>query len=399
MSDLVNVTGTYHLSGNDIMPEVEEHILSEELDWAPMSTFLVAVNGTIQIEAPDFRWPEMTFDKFSVTVTTGIANASAGAEQTVTLSVGNATVGDIIHHSPSRQKFQVTEWISKTSSTSTVKITRIPISQAAVAVSGTPSCIVLSNQIPEGGYYPIGKAATPTWYTNYTQICTDTTSITETMKKTRTYYEGGQWNLQLQDLTIRHRRNMERNFWWGEGMSEERTLENERGQSWTGQFRMSQGFEDRLQSHLTTYSGTLTKSTFNNWLRNHVFNSRNSGSRAKMLVCGPGVLNALADIVEDNIQVQQGANEFGLDIQKWIYPGGRTLAIMEEREFMDNDEYTDTCFAVEPNVIDAMQFGEHYIESFNIEPNDQDIDSIVIRSENGWRVRKEHMSAKLSKLS
>lgn len=398
MADLVNVTGTYDLSGNDIMPEVEEHILTEELDWAPMSTFLVSVNGTIQVEAPDFRWPEMTLDKFNVTVTTGIANAAAAAEQTVTLNVGNATVGDIIHHSPSRQKFQVTSWTSNTATTSVVKITRIPITSAAVAVAGTPKCIVLSNQIPEGGYYPIGKGATPTWYTNNTQICVDTVSITKTMKKTRTYYEGGQWQLDLNGATVRHRRNHERNFWWGEPINEERTLTNERGQVWTGQLRMSQGVEDRIQSHLSTYSGTLTKATFNNWVRQHVFNSRNSGSRGKLLVCGPNFMQALSDIAEENLQTFQGASEYGLDIQQWKVFGNRTLAIIEEREFMDNDDYADAAFAIEPNMLDVMQFGDSFIESFPIAPNDQDIDSIVFKSEHGFRMRKEHMFAKISKL-
>lgn len=395
MAELLAPVGTWELSGQDIMPEVERNILYDDLDWSPLATILTSANGIETVENTVYSWPEERAVRFSATLTGSISAVSAGTTQDVTFNVANIVIGEIFYHSGTKQQFQVVAFVSHPTATqTTVTIVRIAITLATLAVAGTPTLIKLSDQIAEGGWYPMGKGSTPTWLANYTQILANTVAITKTNKKVRTWY-GNQFQKDMYQVNRQHRSNLEANLWWGQAINEMRTWTNEDGKTSTGQFTQSQGIDSRIQTHSTSYSGTLTEDVFNTWLEQHVWPSRNSGSMYKLLVCGPGIMRALNSFAVNRLHTLEGGSVYGMNIREYLTWGGRTLSIMEEKHFYDNSDYANTCYAIEPDMIGVVALGEYMSEVYPAQPPDRDIEALVYRTEGGWKIKQEAKMAKL----
>lgn len=395
MAELLAPVGTWELSGQDIMPEVERNILYDDLDWSPLATLLTSANGIETVENTTYSWPEQRAVRFNATLTGAISAVGVNTAQTVTFNVGNLVVGEIYYHSATKQQFQIVAVNNHPSVTqSNVDIKRIPITLATTAVAGTPTLVKMSDQIAEGGWYPMGKGQTPTWLANYTQILANTCSITKTMKKVRTYY-GNQFQKDMYEIKKQHQSNLEANLWFGQAINEMRTWTNEDGKTSTGQFTQSQGVDSRIQTHSTSYSGTLTEDIFNTWLEQHVWPSRNSGSMYKLLVCGPGIMRALNSFAVNRLHTLEGGTTYGMNIREYITWGGRSLAVMEEKHFYDNTDYTNTCYAIEPDMIGLTALGDYMMEVYPAEPPDRDIEALVYRTEGGFKVKQEAKHAKL----
>lgn len=398
MADLVAPVARTMVGSQDIAPEVERNITYDDLDWSPVATFLTQVHGVETVLDEVFNWSEQQAINFSVTLTGAISGVGAGTEQTVTFNSGNVVVGDVFYHTTSKQQFRVTEWVAyPTATTTQCKIVRISESLATVAVAGTPTLRYKSNQITENGYFPIGKGSTPTWYYNYIQTMTNVVGISWRNRKIPAYW-GDQLSKYMYEANRQHRSNFERDFWWAEAISEVSSWTNEDGFTSNGRVTQTQGFDSRITTHSTSYGGTLTEPTFNDWLAQHVWNSRNSGSAFKMLVCGPGVMRALNSFATNRLNTYQGATQYGLDIREYITWGGRSLAIMEECEFYDNADYENTCYAIEPDMMGICALGDYMTQMLEISLPNRAADAFVYWTEAGFKIKQEKKHAKLFKL-
>lgn len=385
------------INDENVAPQVEHMITYDDLDFAPVGTFLSQLHGVESVQDTTFRWPEKQAVKFSVTLTGSIANKSAGVSQSVTFNSANVVSGDVYYHTTSKQQFRVISTGTRTSTTTPAEIVRISTALATTAVAGTPTLFYKSNQITSRGYYPIGKGETPTWYYNYIQIMTNVVGISKLDKKIPAY-----WGDQLQEMMYvanqQHRSNFERDFWWGEAINEAAEWTNERGNENDGYIYQSQGMDSRLSTHTTSYGGTLTETTFNDWLAQHVWNSRNSGSAFKLLICGPGVIRAINSFATNRLNTYQGATELGLDIRQYNTWAGRTLAIIEEKEFYDNPDYENTCYAIEPEMINIVSIGDYMTSASPIGEPNRYVEEFAFETIAGFKIKQEKKHAKLFQL-
>ena len=399
MAEIIKVA----LRGNmnewdDIRPHVDTTIKWNDLGAAPLHTMLMLLNGTETVKDTRFRWPERQADMWQVTVDSAINVSGAGVAQAATIATTKVTIGDVLYHGASRQRFQVTAITSRTTTT-VCEITKIPITSATTAVSAGAVCRVLPMLMNEDAYYPTGKGGTPDWHFNYTQVSAYSVAISNTMAKVESWVDGGQWQNDITEAVANIRGQQERGFIWGSKISESRTLGSEiTSSTTTSKLQSSQGLDDRITTHRTTYSGTPTRATINAWIQAHVFNSRtSSSSRQKTLVVGPDMQQAINDMAGDQLQVFQGAEEYGLNIRKWII-GTRELAIVEEREFLDNTEDAGTAYAIEPENMALCILGDTYMEVKDTSPIEQRIKRVTYEWEGGYKIPQEFRHAKLSKV-
>lgn len=400
-SELVGVVGTFEMGGDDIMREVDEMVLEEDDDqFSPLITFMTRIQGTVQIKNTKFEWQENIIDKFAVT-SASIPGTAAGAETAnVVFQSPSMRVGDVIFHPGSGQRFKVTTWVSKTTTTSTIKLMRIPETQPGTAISGTPSFRVLGNYTLEKGYYPIGVGTKPDFYYNYTQLNTTVATISKTMKEVNTYH-GSQFEEDNHYALKNMQGGQERSMLFAIPIEEEATFTNEEGNQSDGVFRMTQGVFDWIQS-VGTYSGTIDKQTLNAFFGQKVFGPRNSGSRRKMSINGPNVMQGINDMANDQLRLMPGATELGLDIFTYAVWGQRRVAIMEEREFsydVNASEYADTMLVIEPDLMSIMQLGSNFLTVEPLNAGPRDIEGIVYRSEFGLKIKGRGKHHRLTKVA
>lgn len=393
MAELVGYSDHFKMGGDDIIRDVAEDVLYEDLDWSPITTFLSQINGNDTCHNIKFEWQESVADKPYVTCTTAIVVATAGTGQSATLNSNEVTVGNRYYQSTSRQTFQVTAVSGHPSTTTTCTIVRVPLTAATTAVSAGALMVSLGNYIVTGGYYPIPFGQTPTFLYNYTQLCTRTVGITKTMKQVSTYH-GSQFESDKIEKLQRFRCDQDRVILFGEGFNEQMTQTNENGQSAPGSNMGSKGIEKTITTHVQTGT-TITEANLDAFARNHIWGSRNSGSKAKLMLAGPGVIQAINGFAKNRLQLMEGAQDYGLDIYTYISWAGRRLHIMEEREFTDNPDYNNTMFVldVDDRVMRLVQLGDYFMQVFPIDPPDRDVEAICFRSEFGLRMKAESKHA------
>lgn len=397
MADLLAPVDRYEIDDVNVMPSVERRILYRDLDWSPLATLLIQANGVETVTDQTFRWPEAQAVRFSATLTGALSGVSAGTKQSVTFNVGNIVVNEIWYHAGTKQQLQVTDVTSHpTADSTTAMVRRIPISLPTLATSGAPTLVKMSDQITTGGWYPLGKGTTPTWIYNYTQIFVNTVTITKTEKKIENWY-GNQFQKDLYEANQQHKSNLEANLWWGIGFNELETLTNEEGHISSGTVSQSQGIDSRIQTHSTSYPGALSEDRFNTWLNEHVWPSRNSGPKDKLLICGPGFMQAINSFAVNRLHTLEGASQYGLNIREYITWGGRSLSIMEEKHFYDNPDYANTAYSIEPDMINVTCLGGFMTETgpMDFQKIGRDMEGIYIRTECGWKIKDEAKHAKL----
>jgi hypothetical protein len=401
MSELLGVVGTFSMEDVDVIRDVDFDVLYEdEPDWSPLATFMTRISGTQTVKNTKYEWQENVLDKFAVS-SAAIPSTTAGAETTnVVINSANMRVGDVLFHAPTGQQFQITTRVSKTTTTTTVKLTKIPITEAGDAISGTPSFRVLPNFMLEGGYYPIGVGTKPDFYFNYTQLNATTATITKTMKEVTTYH-GSHFEEDVMYALHNLQCGQERTILFGKGIQEARTFTNEESNVSDGTFRSTQGLFDYITS-IGPYSGDLDKPTLNAFCGGKVWGPRNSGSRKKLFVSGANVMQAINDMSMEQYRVMSGENVFGLDIQAYKLWGNRIGVILEEREFSNDtlaDDYADTMLAIEPDLINIMQLGSQFIQLSPLNAGPRDIEGLVWRSEFGLKTRGRGKHHRLTKVA
>lgn len=399
MAELVGAIGTFMMADIDVIREVDQNVLLEDLDFSPLATFMSRIQGTEQVHNTKFEWQENIIDKFAVTCG-AIGATSAGVETAdIVFQSANMRTGDVVFHPGSGQKWRLTTFTSSDSTTWTGKMTRIPFASAGSAVTGTPTLRVLGNHTLEKGWFPAGVGTKPQWYSNYTQPFGTVAEITWEMKETATYH-GSQFEQDNMYAWQNLQGGQERTILFGEAINENQSWTDENGNVNSGVARQTQGLFKWITS-VGPYSGDLDKATLNAFTYGRVWASRNSGSRKKMAVTGINVFEAIDDMANNQLRLFPGAAELGLDIYEVKVAGSRSLALVEEREFMNDlnaSEYADTMMVIEPNMITLCQLGNYFIKIGKLPEERRPMDGIYYWSNLGLKFKgrnKHHLLTKV----
>lgn len=365
--ELVGVVGTFSLDATlDILPDVRNDILYEDEDFSPIMTFQAHLSGVEKTHNTTFRWPEQIIDKYAVT-SGAIGVTGAGLETgNITFASANMRVGDFLFNPASGQRYQVTTWVSRTTSVSVVRLTRVPFTSAGTAITGTVAWRVLGNHVLEGQWLPIGTGGKPTWYNNTVEEQAQTATITRIMENVSTWYSNPASQFEL-DNQIAWRAifsGIERSFLFGSGVEELRAFTNEEGNRSSGTGRETTGMMTWV-TDVASYPGDFDKATLNAFMFKNVFGGRNSGDRRKMMATGMNIFEAIDDMANNQLRYLPGAKELGLDIAEIKTAGTRSLYLVEEREFMNDpnaSEYSDTALVYDPNLLGIKHLSGSYIE-------------------------------------
>lgn len=403
-TDLLNIVDRWEINGENVIPQVERRIRYEDLDFAPLITFMVSIGNTKKIGDVSWKWPESRAETFQA-VCSAIAAESAGVEQTVTIKAG-VVIGQQLFHGSTRQTFIVTDFISKQTDTTapggistTVKILKMN-NAATTAVTGSPVLRLLALRTPTGGFYPIGQGSTPVWHTNNVQLCTNVISVSTTEMAVENWY-GSQFQKDIREKVQQHKGNNERVIWWGQGNDEYMELTNEDGNVSRGQVYNSQGIDDRIQTHRTPYT-VLDKPTIMSWLNAHCFGSRNSGPKEQLWVCGPDAMQAINEIGENQFVALPEIQELGLDIKQFKAWGERKLRIVEEREFygdgVNKTESAGSIYKLNPDNMGIKYLQSTFMQSKPVNLPNRDMEALLLRSEWGFEFALEQQAALLYQL-
>src|SRR5689334_21882076 len=135
----VGLQSTASLGADDLVREIARDVIVHDRNVdSPLLTYLTLTKmAMLDSQNPYFEWQENQYDYGSHNVAGGIASASAGATQNVTIDTPSAVVGDSYWEPGSEQFFIVTVVVSRTSTTSTITIKQLPTSAATTAVTGS----------------------------------------------------------------------------------------------------------------------------------------------------------------------------------------------------------------------------------------------------------------------
>jgi len=398
--ELVGIVGTFSFAEEtDILPDIKERILFEDIDFPPLATFMSRIQGTEPAHNTTFKWMESIIDKFAVTTSSFNATSAGDETANVTFQSPGMRVGDVIHHPGTGQKYQLTTYVSRTSTTSVFKCVRVPFSLAGSAITGTPTFRVLGNHILEGQWLPIGQGVKPTFYSNYTQPLVEVATISRTMKEVATWW-GSVFELDNMAAAQRLYADQERILIFGEGVEEDHAFTNEEGYSSEGVYRSTAGLHANITS-IFPYSGDLDKATLNAWYYGPVFGGRNSGQRKMMQLTGMNVFAAFDDIANQQLRyLPEISTALGVDVNAVKVAGQRQVALVEEREYMndvDASEYADTATIVYPDLLAIRQLGANFMRVGPINMGPRISEGIEYYSEFGLEFKgrgKHHMLTK-----
>jgi hypothetical protein len=203
--------------------------------------------------------------------------------------------------------------------------------------AGTTSAGTLGDNLP---LYYIGNAnaerATPPMTlkvqtrarTNYTQIFRETIDYSRTLQKTR-LHTGNKVEDLRKEAWIHWREQVERMFIWGEP-KEDVTYDAD---GYPTRFTGGLYYWINSTGNVTNISTTLTKALWMTFARN-LFTY---GSRRKVVLCAPIIIDALSYWKDNNLQFRPSDEVYGLRVAEWESGHGTMLIVRDQ--MLENSPY------------------------------------------------------------
>lgn len=398
---IVGTSGTFSETAADMIPEIERRVIVQDRDSAPIVTFFSQIGQIEQVTNPTFQWMEDQFDYPNTLTSTNIPNTAANTPITgITIDLSDVLIGQVFTHQQSNQTFVVTAITAVSAGVSaTVTLLQVPTTAATTAISSGATLISNGNFIVEGGYYPPSRGSRPVFKNNNVQLCARTIAITRTLQGVATYH-GSQWDYDKQKNIAQFKGDMERVVLFGKNFTETNFAQNNGSGfgSYSSTLRGSQGIWGNITTNTATYAGTLTEATWDSFLGTQVWGRRNSGSRIKMGVCGPQVLQDINTFAKGRYRIlEQGQIKYGLDVRVYDLFGSRQIYLVEEREFWESATGLNTaCMVIDPAYIKLKHLHGNLMQVLDSTPPHQDIVSMVLRTEFGVEMQYEQAHAKLN---
>ena len=201
---------------------------------------------------------------------------------------------------------------------------------ASTDLSDCDTALIIGSANPEGANMPDAISYDPTEWSNYTQIMRTPLSITRTARRTRlrtgeAYREAKRECLELHSI------EMEKTFLWGykssitgsNGKPQRTTMGLIRALQYGSDGTSNVGISDSYKLN-STYSGDTWLQTGKDWLDIYLEQIFRYGRTEKMCFCGSGAMLGINRLAETygTIQLQTGAQAYGIKVAEWITPFG-----------------------------------------------------------------------------
>lgn len=398
---IVGTSGTFSETAADLIPEIERRVIVQDRDSAPIVTFFSQIGQVEQVQNPTYQWMEDQFDYPNAITSTDIPITGAGTPiASIVIDMADVLVGQVFTHQQSNQTFVVQAITASTPGVSaTVTILQVPTSAATTLISQPATLISNGNFIVEGGYYPPSRGSRPVFKNNNVQLCSRSIAITRTLQGVATYH-GNQWDYDKQKNIAQFKGDMERVVLFGKNFTETSFAQNNVSGygSYTGTLRGSAGIWGNITTNTATYAGTLSEATWDSFLGTQVWGRRNSGSRVKIGLAGPKVLQDINTFAKNRYRIlEQGQIKYGLDVRVYDLFGSRQIYLMEEREFWESTTNLNTaCMVIDPAYIKLKHLHGTLMQVLDTTPPQQDLVSMALRTEFGVQMQYEQSHAKLT---
>lgn len=397
---IIGNAATSNVNVSDLIPEIERRVTLHDNDSAPIITFFTTgqTRSTEALRNTDFSWYEDQFDYPQASNITAIAAVAANVSQLITIDMPDAIVGQNLYHVQTNQTFIVQVVTNVTPTTSDVTILKLPTTSATFAIAAAGTLVSTGVFLVEGGTYAAARGTKPTRFYNNVQLCNRTIGITRTMMSVDTYY-GSQWEYDKAKNIKQFKSDMERVALFGQQFTQPGFSQNNGSVTSIGTLRGSLGIYPRVTTNVANYAGTLTEATFDSWLNNQVWGSRNHGSNIKLGLIGPDAMTDINGFVKNKVRVlDQAKKEYGLDIRAYDFNFGYKMYFIPEREFWESGTgLRSTILALDPQFISVCYMQGNLVQYLaDTQLPNQDAFNVTLRSEMGMKVRFEQSHARLS---
>lgn len=366
-----NITGvrsTGNILSNKMVIDMSDDIALLQPNETPFMSFLkIAKRNTELANNSKFEW--MEDDLGARWDAVNQANETAAGTSIVVDNGAYFAVGDIIKVPRTDEVILVTAI-----STNTLTVVRgYGVTTAALLVDNDP-LVIIGNVNEEGSGTRTIKTTKETVKFNYSQIWKTPFGVTNTENATK-MYGGSDLSYQQMKKGVEHKIDMARSFMYGE-----KKLDT----SGTNPKRATGGLLSFLTANEYDAGGALTRSEFDNNVSEEVFKY---GSKTKLLLCSARMLSVINDWAMGQLQVNQDAKKYGLNIAEYITPFG-TYALMNEQRILEGATYGGYGVVIDP---DAVKFrplkGRDTRLETNIQNNDEDQRKDQYITEAGLEVR------------
>lgn len=287
-----------------------------EPDAGPLITLLSKIKKRATAD-PKIEWFEdELLPRFDVL---GAALTAAASTMTVT-NYKYFRIGDLVMVNRAEIVY-----VSATPSSTTVSITRAFGETSAAAASNGDQLMILSNTNEEGATRRALLSTQRVPVFNYCQIMRHPFGYTETARVTDTFAGNDEESEQSKQL-IEHKKDAEYAFLLGE------RIENTAG---THPKRATRGCSNFITTNVTDAGGTLTETTFENFVR--VCNRY--GSNSKVLLCSPKLISVINGFGRDKLRTTDATKTYGISLSEYQNAGRKLY--LHEHKLLTNSSLTD----------------------------------------------------------
>lgn len=378
--ELVGYSGTLTINNTNYIPQVANELVVYDQESYSFTSFMTRLGMTEDATNPTYQWQEIQYDEPNVNCETAISAASAGATQgSVVIDSLAVVVGNQYKEAITNQTFQIVFVDSQdtTAITSTCTIKKVPATAAIFAIPVNSFWMSLGNAMLEGGRFPEAIVRTPKRLSNTIFQMAAQVRITRLQEHLWMYY-GSQWNLDLQNMQERVKRDLERRMILGDQYEQSESQTHD-GIAVTGMARGSRGMLNSITQKRIAYNPPLTESTLDSVLATKTFGDVYGGGRVKFGYSGNLVFNDVASFVKNKFRKLDSAPQYGLTIHEYTSPvGNGTLYLIEERQFFGVPAFQNAMMIVDPARIRIMKVGPTLMQVSNSSPPDRSVKSIAV---------------------
>jgi uncharacterized protein DUF5309 len=301
MADVTGQRGTLNVNQTLRRIDIDPTIRLLEPDATPL-TVLTNLLSKRKTSDPKFQWAEDTSDPRFDTQNGGATSSAT------TIAVTNGAYyaeHDIWKNTRTGEVFR----IQAVNGNNVTAVRGVGNSGTGVAMLTADELLKIGTAQPEGDKSKPARSNNPVMKTNYTQILRTPIDATRTQMQSDQYTDPNDWQYQHRKQLIEFKKDMEYTFWHGKA-NEDTSAAQPR--------RTTGGALSFISTNVTAVGGALTEATFNGAL----VAAFRYGSGRKLGFGSGKAMQALNGFASGKLHVVQGAQEYGMNIERYISPFG-----------------------------------------------------------------------------
>ena len=332
--------------------DMENKIALLEPSAAPLISILKQAKGkTVKANAPKVEWLEDTLKTPWSTVTPAIADK---AETAIVMSdVSMFTVGDIVNFPATAENVLVTAIVVATKTLTVVR--NVGSGADSVALANNAVAFIIGNAFAEGATSPASNLTTESAKYNFTQIFRTAFDVTKTVDAS-TLYGGKDFQYQAMKKGIEHKVDISRSIYFGQ-----------RKEDTTNSRRTMGGLKAFCTSNGYAAGGAMTQANFDANVSELAFRY---GSKRKLAFCGAKAISNINSWALGKVEVQNGANTYGVKVMTYQSPFGELDLIYDP--ILSGVTYGGYMFVIDPENITYRPLRDTKL-NMDIQANDADL--------------------------